>query len=300
VGLSPAAGVIAGLPGDPNPPTFVYEYQLGFCPAWWTVGKTLRGPLAFVEQPMKSARSLSNLLVAGAFVAALVSSCTIETKDDDDDQTGGKSSGTTGGTSGTTGGSSAETGGSTAMTGGSTSTSGGSAGTSGGSVSTTGGATTSGGASSGAGGEAAGAGGTGGDGGADGQGGAGGASFDDCDSCLDAKCQKELDACLADPLCVSDAGDGSGQYEQIVVCVEQIRTTRPVKRIDLRTCGTQVGTNDLWPPDGMVDTTRNLINCMATGVTNEAENDAWANSSNISNPWAAGSCAKLACTSQLP
>jgi hypothetical protein len=250
---------------------------------------------------MKSARSLSNLVVAGAFVAALVSSCTIETKGDDDDETGGKSSGATGGSSATTGGGSSETGGSSTTTGGSTSTTGGSTSTTGGSTSTTGGAITSGGASSGAGGEAGGAGGTGGDGGQGGAGGAGGASFDDCESCLDAKCQKELDACLADPLCISDAGDGSGQYEQIMVkCVDPIRTTRPVKRIDLRTCGTQVGTNDLWPPDGMADTTRNLINCMATGVTNEAENDAWANSSNVSNPWAAGSCAKLACTSQLP
>jgi hypothetical protein len=232
-------------------------------------------------------------------VAALVSSCTIETKGDDDDETGGKS-GATGGTSATTGGGSSETGGSSTTTGGSTSTTGGSTSTTGGSTSTTGGAITSGGASSGAGGEAGGAGGAGGDGEQGGNGGAGGASFDDCDSCLDAKCQKELDACLLDPLCVSDAGDGSGQYEQIVVCVDQIRTTRAVKRVDLRTCGTQVGTNDLWPPDGMADTTRNLINCMATGVTNEAENDAWANSSNVSNPWAAGSCAKLACTSQLP
>jgi hypothetical protein len=251
---------------------------------------------------MKSARSLSNLVVAGAFVAALVSSCTIETKGDDDDETGGKSSGATGGSSATTGGGSSETGGSSTTTGGSTSTTGGSTSTTGGSTSTTGGAITSGGASSGAGGEAGGAGGgIGGDGGQGGAGGAGGASFDDCESCLDAKCQKELDACLADPLCISDAGDGSGQYEQIMVkCVDPIRTTRPVKRIDLRTCGTQVGTNDLWPPDGMADTTRNLINCMATGVTNEAENDAWANSSNVSNPWAAGSCAKLACTSQLP
>ncbi|HWA77383.1 MAG TPA: hypothetical protein VG937_33840 [Polyangiaceae bacterium] len=250
---------------------------------------------------MKSARSLSNLLIAGAFVAALVSSCTIETKDDDDDETGGKS-GATGGTSATTGGSSSETGGSNSTTGGTSATTGGSAST-GGSTTTTGGATTNGGASSGAGGEAAGSGGTGGDGGGDGQGGAGGAggaSFDDCESCLDAKCQKELDACLGDPLCFSDAGDGSGQYEQIIVCVDQIRVSRPVKRIDLRTCGTQVGTNDLWPPDGMADTTRNLINCMATGVTNEAENDAWANSSNVNNVWAASSCAKLACTAQLP
>jgi hypothetical protein len=74
---------------------------------------------------------------------------------------------------------------------------------------------------------------------------------------------------------------------------------RPVKRADLRSCGTQVGTNDLWPPDGMVDTTRNLINCMATGITGESENDAWANSSNVNNAWASTSCAKLACTSQL-
>jgi hypothetical protein len=251
---------------------------------------------------MKRTRSLSMLLVSGLVVGALVSSCTIETKSGDG--SGGSSSGTTGGTSsGTTGGSAATTGGSEANTGGSAATTGGSAATTGGSATTTGGSS-----AAGAGGSSAGAGGddtqVGGNGGAAnaGAGGEGGVSFDDCDTCLDTKCTAELDACLADTQCISDDLNGSGQYEQVVACVEGIRTTRPVKRIDLRDCGNSVGSNlnNLWPPDEMTVATVDLINCMATGVANEAGNSAWANQANVTNAWAPASCAKLACTSQLP
>jgi hypothetical protein len=253
---------------------------------------------------MKRTRSLSMLLVSSVAVVALVSSCTIETKTSDGGD-GGSTSGTTGGTSsGTTGGTDAATGGSAAITGGSNSTTGGAAATTGGSTAMTGGssATTGGASSAGAGGDEV----IGGNGGAGGEpaggAGAGGASYDDCDACLDAKCTKELDACSADSQCISDAVDGSGQYEQVAVCVDTIRKTRPVKRADLRDCGNSVGqsSNNVWPPGGMTVATIDLINCMATGVTDEAGNSAWANQANISNAWAPASCAKLACTSQLP
>jgi hypothetical protein len=247
---------------------------------------------------MKRTRSLSMLLVSGVAVGALVSSCTIETKSSDG--SGGSSSGTTGGTTtGTTGGSVATTGGSETTTGGSAATTGGSAATTGGSAATTGGSS-----AAGAGGDIVGGnGGAGNDGpGGQGAGGEGGASYDDCDTCLDAKCTAELDACFADTQCFSDAADGSGQYEQVVACVENIRRTRPVKRVDLRDCGNMVGSNlnTLWPPDEMTVATVDLINCMATGVANEAGNSAWANQANVTNAWAPASCAKLACTSQLP
>jgi hypothetical protein len=248
---------------------------------------------------MKRTRSLSTFLASGVAVVALVSSCTIETKSSD----GSGGSGTTGGTASTTGGSSATTGGSEA-TGGASATGG--AATTGG-ASATGGAATTGGAASvaGSGGDGSGAlggsGGAGGDGAGD-AGGQGGASYDDCDACIDARCTKEFDACLQDSVCISEEADGSGQYEQVVACVEMIRTTRPVKRADLRDCGNSVGSglSTLWPPEEMTVATVDLINCMATGQTNESGNSAWANQSNITNPWAAGSCAKLACTSQLP
>lgn len=244
---------------------------------------------------MKSARSLSRLLVSGAAVAALVSSCTIETRSGD--SKGGSSSGTTGGNSGTTGGSESATGGTSANTGGSSGTTGGSSATTGGNTATTGGGSSD---AAGSGGEetiGGGAGGMGGD-----AGGQGGASFDDCDTCLDAKCTNELDACLDDPVCFTGDIDNPGQYEQVVRCVDTIRLTRPVKRADLRDCGNSVGSSlsTLWPPEEMSVATVDLINCMATGVANESGNSAWANSSNIMNVWAPGSCAKLACTAVLP
>lgn len=256
---------------------------------------------------MKRTPSLSFLLVSGVAVAALVSSCTIETKTTD----GSGGSGTTGGTSNTTGGTVATTGGADANTGGTSGTTGGASGTTGGTSASTGGSDTtpggSAGASAGAGGDGtagamAGAGGDGGDGSGD-AGGQGGASFDSCDACLDARCTKEFDACLADPVCFEDAVNGMGQYQVVVVeCVDKIRATRPVKRADLRDCGNSVGAgaSTEWPPQGMTVATVDLLNCMATGQTNESGNNAWANESNIMNPWAANSCAKLACTSQLP
>jgi hypothetical protein len=245
-----------------------------------------------MELSMKSARSLSKLLVSGAAVAALVTSCTIETKSSDG-STGGSSSGTTGGSSATTGGADATTGGTSSTTGGSSVATGGSSAATGGSRATTGGSVNA----AGSGGDPSG--GIGGEGASD-AGGQGGASFDDCDACADAKCTAEFDACLDDPICITEDVNGTGQYEVIIDCMEKIRATRPLKRIDLRNCGTTVGTGSAWPPDGMAPTTLNLVNCIATGVTGDSMNNAWADNANISNPWAANSCAKLACTSQLP
>lgn len=240
---------------------------------------------------MKSARSLSKLLISGAAVAALVSSCTIQTKTDSN--TGGTSSGTTGGNSATTGGSATTTGGAEANTGGSAVTTGGSVATTGGSATTPGGAGGAGGDGTGVGGNPA---------GGEDAGGQGGAGFDDCDACLDAKCTAEFDACFADSQCISDDFDGSGQFEEIIACTETIRVSRPVKRVDLRTCGTMVSNinSTLWPPEDMTVATLNLVNCLATGQAGEAMNNSWANEANINNVWPASSCAKLACTSQLP
>jgi len=127
----------------------------------------------------------------------------------------------------------------------------------------------------------------------------GGSGLDACDKCLDMQCGKELDDCLADPVCFSGDPQDPGQYEQVTSCVEQLRTRQAVKRPDLRNCGLTVGTGSGWPPDGMADTTTNLINCMATGQTMIPMNNSWADTQNLSQPWAPASCAKLACTSMV-
>jgi hypothetical protein len=124
------------------------------------------------------------------------------------------------------------------------------------------------------------------------------AALDACDTCMSNTCSTELDACLADPTCFSDQADGSGQYEQVTACVEELRATQAVKRADLRDCGIVAisGTGFDWPPPEMAVTTTNVINCMAMGVPNDST---WADDANIDTPWPTTSCAKLSCTSQL-
>jgi hypothetical protein len=113
------------------------------------------------------------------------------------------------------------------------------------------------------------------------------------------QCAAELTACLDDPVCFTGDPQNPGQYERVITCVEQMRTMKAVKRADLVTCGLRVGTGSGWPPDGMADTTTDVINCMVTGQMGVPMNNSWANSSNINSPWPANGCAKLACTSMV-
>jgi hypothetical protein len=126
-----------------------------------------------------------------------------------------------------------------------------------------------------------------------------GGGLDACDTCLDMQCGPELDACLNDPICFTGDPQDPGQFEQVIACVEQKRTMQSVKRPDLRSCGLVVGTGTGWPPDGMADTTTDVINCMATGQSMVPMNNSWADQQNLSQPWAANSCAKLACTAMV-
>jgi len=148
---------------------------------------------------------------------------------------------------------------------------------------------------------------------AGGAGGEGGAALlpdfgDDCELCLATLCENELNACLDDPACFD--GDGNGQYERIATCVNDQRAMGLVKRDVMRACGVNLGsgptnpTFDEWAPEGMADSTTNLLNCMATS-SSEAPNADWANDVETNypegkpvTPWPADSCAKLACTSQ--
>jgi hypothetical protein len=127
----------------------------------------------------------------------------------------------------------------------------------------------------------------------------GGSGVDSCDQCMVMKCLTEMNACLNDSQCFTGDPMDPGQYETVIACVEQLRTMRAVKRIDLRTCGLRVGTGSAWPPVGMADTTTDVINCMATGQTMIPMNNSWADSQNVTQPWAPDSCAKLACTSMV-
>jgi hypothetical protein len=127
----------------------------------------------------------------------------------------------------------------------------------------------------------------------------GGSGVDSCDQCMVMNCSQEFDDCFADPMCISGDPMKPGQYEVVTACVEQLRTSRAVKRVDLRNCGLTVGTGSAWPPVGMADSTTNIINCMATGQTNVPMNNSWADPQNVTQPWAPNSCAKLACTSMV-
>jgi hypothetical protein len=126
-----------------------------------------------------------------------------------------------------------------------------------------------------------------------------GTGIDACDQCVVMQCSKEFDDCFADPMCFTGDPDDPGQYEQVTSCVEQRRTMQAVKRIDLRSCGQQVGNGIGWPPDGMSEATTNIINCMATGQTSIPMNNSWADNTNITQVWPTTSCAKLACTSMI-
>jgi hypothetical protein len=247
---------------------------------------------------MKSMRSQWGLVWFGIGAMTLASGCVIKATTSDTGAGGATSSGSGSATTSSSGSGTTSSSGSTSATGsGSTTVTGSSSGGAGGSSSTSSGA---GGSSGGSGGS-----GTGGwmdSGVRDASGDVwqdGGPGIDDCDKCLVMQCSKELEACLDDPACFSGDPQDPGQYEGVIACVEQKRTTQAVKRADLVDCGLVAVPGVGWPPDDMADTTTDLINCMATGQTMVPMNNSWANSTNINMAWAPNSCAKLACTSKV-
>ena len=129
-----------------------------------------------------------------------------------------------------------------------------------------------------------------------------------------ALCPQQWQACEADEQCLSANADGSGQYEKIQNgCIEPERLNGVVKRDVVRGCGVSVGQstdpnfNQDWAPAIMAASTTALMNCMAMGPKNP--DASWANDpknfpidqNNMVQPvpWPAGTCAKLACTSQI-
>ena len=112
--------------------------------------------------------------------------------------------------------------------------------------------------------------------------------LDPCDACTQSQCASELDACLSDSSCFE--GDGSGQYEQVIACVDATRVSQVVKRQDFIDCGNEVGLSGTgWPPVGMTTETTNLMNCIAMGQPN---NNSWADSTMRSMVWPTNSCAQ--------
>ena len=132
-----------------------------------------------------------------------------------------------------------------------------------------------------------------------------------CEDCLADRCQRQFDACNADPTCISANIDGSGQYERIAACINKERVNGLVKRDVVRGCGVTIGVSadpdviSEWAPEGMDPVTTDLLNCMADAPGAAAAS--WANDdanypvdgNDMINPtpWPAGTCAKDACTS---
>jgi hypothetical protein len=126
----------------------------------------------------------------------------------------------------------------------------------------------------------------------------------DCDACLSKLCAAEYDACDKDAVCPD-------QYGRILACITAERGDGLVKRDVVRGCGVTIGTptsssanGAVWPPDEpepMAQATTDLINCLASGDGNDVS---WANDdANFTPtivPWKDGTCAKLACTSEIP
>ena len=149
-----------------------------------------------------------------------------------------------------------------------------------------------------------------GEGGGTGEAGAPAIDPEDCEACLATLCPTEWDACANDPDCISPDVDGTGQYEKIMIdCVGTERINGVVTRDEVRGCGFTMGassnpnTLDVWAPDQMVQSTADIMNCMAMGAENMPD-ASWANDpanfpNDVPKAWPAGTCAKLACTSQI-
>ncbi|HYP77755.1 MAG TPA: hypothetical protein VER12_17410 [Polyangiaceae bacterium] len=268
---------------------------------------------------MNSKRSMWKLLVSVACVGLFATNCTIQTDSDqdNDDTTGctpGKKKDCSACDNGVTGSQTCQEDGSYgacvcpgsvnggASNGGASNTAGSSSAGKNSSAGEGGSTPTDGGASSGA-----------------GEGGEGGAApvIDptDCYGCLFQLCAFEWDHCVAEDektpqtpgsYCLSSNGDGSGQIEGVLDCIEAERKNGLVKRDVVRACGSSLGQSTdpsffLWPPSDMTFVTTQVLNCMADSPT-ELEPGTWADSTNIPTsgspkPWVDGTCAKLACTS---
>jgi hypothetical protein len=264
---------------------------------------------------MNSKRSMWKLLVSVACVGLFVTNCTIKTESDDG-CTPGKKKDCSACDNGVTGSQTCQDDGSYGACVCPGSVNGGSS--SGGASNTAGSSATSGGKSS-----TAGSGGnTATDGGASsgaGEGGEGGAApaIDptDCDGCLNQLCALEWGDCVAEDeknpetpgnYCLSSKGDGSGQVEAVLDCIEKERKNGLVKRDVVRACGSSLGQSTdpsffQWPPTDMTAVTAQVLNCMADSPT-ELNPGTWADSTNVPpsgspKPWLDGTCAKLACTS---
>jgi hypothetical protein len=265
---------------------------------------------------MNSKRSMWKLLVSVASVGFLVTNCTIKNATDDDGCTPGDKkecnacNGVTGSqtcqddgsygvcdcpgsnNAGASSGGASSNGGSGSPSGGKSSTAG-----SGGSIPTDGGASN----------------------GEGGEGGEGPAPIDptDCYGCLNTQCATEWEDCAledennpetAGNYCLSSEGDGTGQIEAVIDCIEAERKKGGVKRDVVRSCGSSLGQSTdpdffLWPPIEMTAVTAQVLNCMAD-APDEMTPGTWANSSNIPSngtpkPWLDMTCAKLACTSAI-
>ena len=277
---------------------------------------------------MNSKRSIWKLLLSGATGGLLVTNCTVKTASDKgDDSSANTGSCTTGHTKngcacsdnvtghqvcdsdGAYGACICPTG--TVSIGGAPNNSAGASSTAAGASSTAAGAS-SGGSTSYAGGTSSGEGGAYSEAGSGGEGGALVIDPTDCGACLAQLCKKQFDACDADPNCISADVDGSGQYERIVACIDKERVNGLVKRDVVRGCGVTIGASSdpdvisNWAPEDMDPVTTDLLNCMADAPgaapaswANDDANYPVVNQMIKPTPWPDGTCAKLACTSQL-
>jgi len=137
----------------------------------------------------------------------------------------------------------------------------------------------------------------------------------DCYGCLNTLCAPEWEECVlededhpetAGRYCLSSTGDGTGQIEAVLDCIDRERKNGLVKRDVVRSCGSSLGQSTdpsffQWPPTDMTAVTTQVLNCMAD-APDETTPGTWASSSNIPSsgspkPWLDMTCAKLACTS---
>jgi hypothetical protein len=123
----------------------------------------------------------------------------------------------------------------------------------------------------------------------------------DCAGCLEQLCAAEFDACDKDDRCPD-------QFSNVLDCITTARGDGLVKRDAVRGCGVTLGASPdpstpagaVWAPDTMAQATTDLINCLASG---DGDDVSWANDdANFTPaivPWKDGTCAKLACTSEI-
>jgi hypothetical protein len=95
---------------------------------------------------------------------------------------------------------------------------------------------------------------------------------DDCQTCVQVGCCNEWTACSEDT-----ANDCQQQFFNIMVCAQDERATRDIKPEDLEACAAlEVDGGGAWS-DGLLPTTKALIDCVGGGE--DWENRAWNNDS---------------------